>query len=165
MLVTTIVGFTEVLGFFDLEDDKERTVEIEAYLTTGQYLFPGAEGLYQQPDGKTIWNIGPEDYKGAGIAIKWMELEGPIYEKWPPYSTTNLLKGIELKELKDKKWQPNRMTHHKYEIVSPDDPEAKLKGIIAWLAPRAFRRPMVGGEGLPFVELGMNSLAAGGTFR
>ncbi|MFK7766507.1 MAG: DUF1592 domain-containing protein [Mariniblastus sp.] len=158
-------GFTEILGFFDLEEGKPVTVETEAYLTRGQYLFPGAEDLYVQPDGKTIWNIGTEDYAGSGIAIRWVELEGPIYETWPPLSTTNLLKGVKLKKLKDKKWMPRRQTHHKYEITNPKDPEAKLQEIVAWLAPRAFRRPMVGGEGVPFVELGMKSLKAGGDFE
>ena len=157
-------GFTQILGFFDLEKDKERTLEVESYLTNGQYVFPGAEDLDVQPDGKTIWNVGPETYKGSGVAIKWLELEGPIFEKWPPFSTTNLLKGVKLKKLKNKKWIPKQQTHHQYEVVAPKDPEAQLKTIVAWLAPRAFRRPMVGGEGLPFVELGMNSLKDGGTF-
>ncbi len=159
-------GFTETLGFFDLApDDDPREVEVKAFLTQGQYLFPGTEDLDVQPDGKTIWNLGPDKYKGAGIAIKWVELEGPIIDDWPPFSTTNLLKGVELKELKKTKWSPRRRLHMKYEPVATDNPRQQLESIIGWLAPRAFRRKLVRGEGTPFVELGMEALAQGRTFE
>ncbi len=157
-------GFTEVLGFFDLQSEKTRTVEVETYLTKGQYMFPGLADVDVQPDGKTIWNIGPKEYKGSGIAIQWMELEGPIVESWPPFSTTNLLKDIELKELEDKKWDPSRQQHIQYEIVAGKDPRKQLEAIVAWLAPRAFRRPLYESEGTPFVEIGLDALSKGRTF-
>ena len=108
-------GFTKVLGWFDLDSDKPITAEVEAYLEKGQYLFPGVEGLKVQPNGKTIWNVGPKKYKGAGIAVRWVELEGPVHEQWPPYSTTNLLKDIKLKKLKNKQWDQRRSDHIKYQ--------------------------------------------------
>ena len=156
-------GFTEVLGFYDMTE-KPKVVETEAHLAQGQYIFPGAEDIDVQPDGKTVWNVGPKEYKGSGIAIKWMELEGPILDQWPPFSTTNLLKKIELKELKNKKWDPNRQQHIKYEIVPGKDPKKQLEEVVSWLAPRAFRRPMIRGEGTPFVKLGLESLESGGSF-
>ena len=118
--------------------DEPRTVEIESFLTKGQYLFPGAEDLDVEPDGKTIWNRGVEKYKGAGIAIKWVELEGPMVDEWPPYSTTNLLKNVELNELKKTQWSPRRQLHLKFEPVMTDDPQSQLEAIVGWLAPRAF---------------------------
>ncbi len=157
-------GFTEVLGFFDLQPEKTRTVEVETYLTQGQYMFPGLADVDVQPDGKTIWNIGPKDYKGSGIAIEWMELEGPIVDTWPPFSTTNLLKDIELKKLDDKKWDPSRQHHIEYEIVAGENPRKQLEAIVAWLAPRAFRRPLYESEGTPFVDIGMDALSNGRTF-
>ena len=158
-------GITNVLGWYDLETDKPITVEAEAYLRKNQYLFPGVEGLKVQPNGKTIWNVGPEKYKGAGIAVRWVEVEGPTHEQWPPYSTTNLLKDIKLKKLKDKKWDQRRIEHIKYELVVGKSPRKQLERIIGWLAPRAFRRPLLEGEGTPFVELGLKALEDGRSFE
>jgi len=158
-------GINNVLGWFDLETDKPITVEVEAYLRKNQYLFPGVEGLNAQPNGKTIWNVGQEKYKGAGIAVRWVEVEGPTHEQWPPYSTTNLLKDIKLKKLKNKRWDQRRSDHIKYELVVGKSPRKQLERIIGWLAPRAFRRPLLEGEGTPFVELGLKALKDGRTFE
>ena len=151
-------GFTETIGFFDLEPDGEpQAVEVETFLTKGQYLFPGAEDLNVEPDGKTIWNRGVDKYEGAGIAIKWVELEGPMIDEWPPFSTTNLLKNV--------KWNQRRQVHLKFEPVQTDAPQEQLEAIVAWLAPRAFRRKLERGEGTPFVQLGLNALEQGRTFE
>ena len=158
-------GFTKVLGWFDLDSDEPITAEVEAYLEKGQYLFPGVEGLKVQPNGKTIWNVGPKKYKGAGIAVRWVELEGPTDEQWPPYSTTNLLKDVKLKKLKRKRWDQRRSDFVKYEPVVGESPREQLERIIGWLAPRAFRRPLLTGEGTPFVELGLKEIQAGRSFE
>ena len=158
-------GFTKVLGWYDLDSDKPITAEVEAFLEKGQYLFPGVEGLKVQPDGKTIWNVGPEKYKGAGIAVRWIELEGPTDEQWPPYSTTNLLKDVKLKKLKRKKWDQRRSDFVKFEPVVGESPRKQLERIIGWFTPRAFRRPLLSGEGTPFVELGLAALKEGRSFE
>lgn len=157
-------GYTKPLGWFDLESEEPITVEVEARLTRGQYLFPGVSDLDVQPNGKTIWNIGPEKYEGSGIAIRWVELEGPAYEQWPPYSTTNLLKDVELKKLEHTKWDARQQKHLGYEVVPNDDPREQIEKIVGWIAPRAFRRPLTDGEGTPFVELGIAALADGRSF-
>jgi len=131
-------GFTKVLGWFDLDSDKPITAEVEAYLEKGQYLFPGVEGLKVQPNGQTIWNVGPKKYKGAGIAVK---------------------------KLKQKQWDQRRSDFIKYEPVVGDSPRKQLERIIGWLAPRAFRRPLLSGEGTPFVELGLKALKEGRSFE
>ena len=158
-------GFTKVLGWYDLDTDKPITAVVEAYLEKGQYLFPGVEGLKVQPDGQTVWNVGPEKYKGAGIAVRWVELEGPTDEQWPPYSTTNLLKDIKLKKLKKKQWDQRRNDFVKYKPVIGESPRKQLERIIGWLAPRAFRRPLLSGEGTPLVELGLEALKDGRSFE
>ena len=143
---------------------KSRTVSLETVLRKGQYLFPGAMGLDLQADGKTVWNVSPKNYTGSGIAMENMTVEGPLYESWPPRSTRLLLQGVETKPLKNEQWDPTRQTHIGYEIVAGDDPEAQLRRIIKWLAPRAFRRPMRDGEGQPFLNIGMTALADGRSF-
>ncbi len=143
---------------------KLRTVSLETVLRKGQYIFPGAIGLKLPPDGKTVWNLSPERYTGNGIAMENMTVEGPLYESWPPRSTRLLLQGVETRLLENKQWDPSRQTHIGYEIVAGDDPEAQLRKIIKWLAPRAFRRSLRDGEGQPFLEIGLQALSDGRSF-
>ncbi len=150
----------------ELEDrlGKFQTFEIETVLRRGNYVFPGAMDVRVQPDGKTVWNISPKDYTGSGIAIKNIEIEGPIHKSWPPRSTTNLLQGAQMKKLENKKWDPTRQSHIAYQMETPENPRDALQKITAWLAPRAFRRPLRSGEGVPFVNAGMAALDQGRTF-
>ena len=39
---------------------------------------------------------GSKNYKGRGLAILSQHVEGPLSETWPPASTRQLLKGLEL---------------------------------------------------------------------
>ena len=143
---------------------KSRTVSIETMLRKGHYIFPGAMGLVLQSDGKTIWNVSPKEYTGSGIAMESMTVEGPLHDDWPPQSTRLLLQGVETRPLENKQWDPTRQTHIGYEIVAGVDPEAQLRKIIKWLAPRAFRRSLRDGEGQPFLEIGMAALEDGRSF-
>ena len=143
---------------------KPRTFSFETMLRKGHYIFPGAMGLVLQPDGKTIWNVSPNDYTGSGIAMESMTVEGPLHDDWPPQSTRLLLQGVETRPFENKQWDPTRQTHIGYEIVAGDDPEAQLRKIIKWLAPRAFRRSLRDGEGQPFLEIGMAAVKAGRSF-
>ena len=143
---------------------KSRTVSLETVLRKGHYIFPGAMGLVLQEDGKTIWNVSPKQYTGSGIAMESMTVKGPLYDDWPPESTRLLLQGVETRALENKQWDPTRQTHIGYEIVAGDDPEAQLRKIIKWLAPRAFRRSLRDGEGQPFLEIGMAAVKDGRSF-
>ena len=176
-------GYKRVIGAFDLAPaegakarkkkspkshdpklGKRRTVSVETTLRRGSYVFPGANRLRVQSDGKTVWNLGPDKYGGDGIAIQSMEIRGPLSDDWPPRSTTRLLQGTELKELEKKQWDPTRQTHIGYQITTPEDPKEQLQKIIKWLAPRAFRRSLRPGEGKPFLDMGMAALAKDRSF-
>ena len=143
---------------------KFKTFEVETVLRRGNYVFPGAMDVRVQPDGKTVWNIEPAEYTGSGVAIKSIEIEGPIYKSWPPKSTTKFLQGVKMKKLDQPKWDPSRQAHIGYEMETPENPRKALEKITTWLAPRAFRRPLRSGEGLPFVNVGMAALDQGRSF-
>ena len=36
------------------------------------------------------WQVGAADYTGPGLAIDWVEVEGPLVESWPPASHRRL---------------------------------------------------------------------------
>ena len=156
-------GQTRVLGFFDLQPDTPRVVEVEATLQHGEYLFPGAEDLTIQPNGKNIWGVGAEDYSAAGIALKWIEVEGPLESEWPPPRTTQFLPNIEIRERKQVQWINNK--HEQYELVAGPNPQEQIRNVIKNFAPRAVRRPVSQAEIDAFAKLGTDALEQGRSFR
>ncbi|MEM1443527.1 MAG: DUF1592 domain-containing protein, partial [Verrucomicrobiota bacterium] len=78
------------------------------------------------------------------VFFDWIEMEGPIYEQWPPRSTSQLFtQGLDL------------------EAVDPAD---YANEIFASLLPRAFRRPVSPEEVSRITGVVESELAAGETF-
>ena len=123
-----------MLGAFDLVGDEPRTVEFTPFLRPGDLVSPSLAdndappgdnpGRYSRP-GRNV-----RDYKGEGIALKTMTIDGPLLENdmWPPPSTRELLTGVEFDE--------------DGEIRLTKDPYAHIVDIVAAFAPRAFRRAL-----------------------
>ena len=98
----------DLIGSFDLIGEAPRTVQLETYLKPGQLISPTpTEVDYPRElrddngDGvadNSVNYYAPENnvrtYKGEGIAMKSLVIEGPITESWPPYSTQSLLNGL-----------------------------------------------------------------------
>jgi hypothetical protein len=156
------LGSHRIVGSFDLSPGKKHEIEMEAYLDRNDYLYPSPDDLVMGQNGKSIWEIEAPEYEGAGVAVQSIEVTGPLNEAWPPESVSRLLRGIEVRELEHPRWINSR--HVNYEIVPGDNPRAQLQDIVGWLAPRAFRRPLLPNEEESFVDFGMAALDAGRTF-
>ena len=152
-------GSTRVLGFFDLPPKKLRKVEVVARLEVGEYLFPSPYDLDLEADGKTVWNNGAAEYEGAGIALNWIEIEGPLFEEWPPKSTRNLLRGSAYQLRDHPKWDGEKMIH--YEVIPSANPKAQVTDVVRKLTVRAFRRPLKKGEAEQYIRLATDSLDRG----
>lgn len=83
------------------------------------------------------------DFKGPGLAVQWVEVEGPLVESWPPAGHRQLLGETDLAKgtLED------------------------AKRIIGAFVPRAFRRPATDAEAAPYVKIVESQLAAGMPFE
>ena len=103
-----VASMDDLIGSFDLVDEAPRKVAVQTYLKPGQLIAPAPtevdqpKNLDADQDGvaeNAVNYYAPENnvrtYEGEGIAMKYMSIEGPITERWPPVSTQNLLKGIE----------------------------------------------------------------------
>jgi mono/diheme cytochrome c family protein len=84
-----------------------------------------------------------EDFKGPGLAVQWVEVEGPLVESWPPSGQIRLLGGVDL----DK------------------GTLADAEKVIRAFLPRAFRRPTADAEATPYVQLVAAQLSAGANFE
>jgi mono/diheme cytochrome c family protein len=84
-----------------------------------------------------------DDYDGPGLAVQWVEVEGPIVETWPPAPTARLLGNVDIAE----------------------GTAADAKEILRRFVPRAFRRPVAAEELEPFIGLVNSRLERGYSFE
>jgi len=156
-------GQSRILGYWDAVPGETLEIDFEPILRRGEYIFPQAFGLMKPEDNSNIWNVGPEKYKGAGLKLKWVSVEGPLHNSWPPGSATNLLPGVEFKKRKHLAWINKR--HIQYDIVVPKDQQVAIRKSLAKLAARAFRRPLKKGEEKEFLAIAKKAINDGLPFE
>jgi hypothetical protein len=127
---------TRLVGAFDVADTPT-VVEFTERL--------GAkESIRISPDGvPNLFAKPAADYKGPGLAVQWVEMEGPVVDTWPPVRSVELLGGVDLAR------------------GTAVDAEAILRRF----APRAFRRPVADTELTPFLALFKSRRDKGYTFE
>ena len=144
-----------LIGTFDLEQDAPpQTYELTPFLRPGDLVSPLAFDLKRigNPDKDNDINNGYEliDYKGEGIALQSLTIEGPLYDMWPPASTRETLVGVEFTD--------------DGEIQLTKDPYEHITDIVASFATRAFRRPLEDGEVEAYASLAKPLLDDGRPF-
>ena len=153
-----------LLGWFVMPADKARVVEFTSLLKRNEHLLiqPSETGMDKK--GQGIYNIGADEFTGSGLALQWVEVEGPIVEGgWPAPSVKRLFGDTPLNEVPKNKRKRINNREIAYE-VAPADPKAAAKQIIERFAERAFRRPLEKGGADRFVKLAADELDAGVTF-
>jgi hypothetical protein len=127
---------TRPLGAHDV-GDKPTVIEFTARMGARDSIRMSPHGL------PNVYTKMPDDYSGPGLAVQWVEVEGPLVDTWPPVPTARLLGGFDLARR------------------NPADAEAILRRF----APRAFRRPVTDAELAPFFGLVKTRLDKGYAFE
>ena len=91
----------------------------------------------------TLYKPRGEDYQGPGLAVQWIEVEGPLLESWPPPAATRLFGSTDLS---------------KGTLADAED-------VLRRFATRAFRRPVVNDELAPFMGLVQSALEKKSSFE
>lgn len=171
-------GFSETVRAFDVMPNSPEEFHVPVYLRKGQYIFPSVANLETPPDGReNVWNLGAENYRGAGIAIQWMEVRGPLNEEWPPKSTSEITKYFDVHQWDQPKWNHEKQSHLQYALEFdqtlngpnfPDLPEADqnrirrgLERLVTDYAGQAFRRQPTAQEVDEMVVRAIKELAGG----
>jgi len=147
------------LGTFDVgPSPAEATIhDFTTYLRTGEQLQIWLETLDDRNKGKTPL----EEYTAPGIAVEWIEIEGPLTEDWPPPSYRRLFGDLPIEPWSpETSWQEpplplvvngvgkrarlvpaKRNKTTLYHVVSHDR-EADARRLLHRFADQAFRRPV-----------------------
>ncbi len=131
-----------ILGYFDVPPGKPTVIEFVDHLEAKNFLRLVVDGLGVTPT--VIEKAGAENYKGPGLAVQWVEVEGPLHDTWPPPSHRRLFG--ELKQAA----APTSEDKNRLEVVSKDplvDAERLLRDFLR----RSFRRAVTDEDVKPFL--------------
>ncbi|QVL34197.1 DUF1592 domain-containing protein [Telmatocola sphagniphila] len=173
-----------LLGYFDAPSLKEQTYEFNMWLNPADSF-----GF-----NFTTSNVGHEirgtkgrlmNWSGPGLACDGLEVEGPIYDKWPPESHRRLFGDLPILEFKPEKnpgihpprhkeWNqrfnaknhPDPQLHTlKLCTVTSGSPLADADRLIGNFLPKAFRRPVSDETRRSYLALFEKRLKSGDCFE
>jgi mono/diheme cytochrome c family protein len=150
-------GAKHLAGYFDA-NPKPTVVELTTRIGY-------RETIRVVPYGTVIhkWNQAANE-KGPGLAVQWVEIEGPIINKWPPESQRRLF-GPQLIELINAAAiKRNRRIKPVYEVVSFAS-VTDAKRILQRLLPKIFRRPVSDSDLQPYRSIISAKLFEGYSFQ
>ena len=130
---------------------------------------------------------GTDRHAGPGVALDWVDVEGPLHESWPPESHRRLFGDLPIQPLAAGAAEipPQRISVQRQSGIWPDfgvdlpaaerdppletvcssQPAADARRLLAAFLPRAFRRPVGLEEVEPYARLLETRLAAGDCFE
>ena len=120
-----------LIGFFDAPADKPTVVEFIDYLQVNG----GVEVLPYGLPSDAVHKAGAAGYEGPGLAVHWLEVEGPLHDTWPPASHRRIFGDLPQAKV------PRPGNNNHLEVVSKD-PDADARRILRNFARRTFRRPV-----------------------
>ena len=132
---------SHLLGYFDAPPDQPVVHEVVTRLAVPNTLRIVVDQLGVTPP--TVEKIGAQNYKGPGLAIQWVDVEGPLHDTWPPESHRRIFGDLPRK--------PTAESFHKQEVVSKD-PAADAERILRDFTRRAFRRNVTDADVQPFLD-------------
>jgi mono/diheme cytochrome c family protein len=134
-----------VIGYYDAPLDVPGIIEFTTTLKKGSHVVfgvPTQRYLVRGPN--------PADRPGPGIGVQWMEIEGPLYDSWPPRSHQRLFGNLPLVPVAPKA--------QRY-VVKSADPPADAERLLTDFMRRAYRRPVTPKEVEPMLALVKQHLA------
>jgi hypothetical protein len=152
MLMGTV---NHLVDYYDAPPDKPTLVEFIDHFEARNHFRISPYGL---ATAQTVSKIGAEKYEGPGLAVQWVEVEGPLYDRWPPESHRRIFGELPQAAV------PDRNYGKRFEVVSKN-PEADAERILRNFARRAFRRTVTDADVRPFLELVKEKLAAKQSFE
>jgi mono/diheme cytochrome c family protein len=144
-----------LVSYFDAAPNKQTVVEFVDHFEARNHIRISPYGL---ANAQTVTKVGAEKYEGPGLAVQWVEVEGPLFDTWPPESHRRIFGDLERTPA------PVFNNSTRVEVVSKN-PEADAEKILRDFARRAFRRNVTDGDVKPFLDLVKAKLAAKQSFE
>ena len=156
-----------LLGAWDMPPNKPREVEVTVELSRNEHimLLPYRVGFGK--DGRKLNDYDTTaQFDGRGLAVQWIEVEGPLgVDSGSKPSITALFGDIPVVEVNKRtaknQWDLERAIGFD---LAPKNPEEDLRRVLETFAGKAFRRPLEVGETDSMVGLASAALKNGASF-
>ncbi|HXD89069.1 MAG TPA: DUF1592 domain-containing protein [Urbifossiella sp.] len=144
MTAGTMTAVTEerIVGYHDVPPGKPTVIEFVEKLEPRNTVRFVVDNLGVIPT--VVEKVGADKYKGAGLAIQWVEIEGPLHESWPPPSHRSIFGNLRQAPA------PTAADKQRVEVVSKQS-LVDAERLLREFARRAFRRNVSADEIKPFV--------------
>jgi len=138
-----------LVGYFDALPDQLTVIEFTDHLEARNTFRVLPHGL---ATAQTVNKIGADVYEGPGLAVEWIEIEGPLHDVWPPESHQRIFGDLPQEPAGIRDFR-NRV-----EVVS-NEPLNDARRILTNFTRRAFRRAVTNRDVEPLVMLFQHKLA------
>ena len=148
-----VTGGPNGVDYFDAPADVPTVFEFVAYKPAQSSL-----GIlpYRLGHPNAVKAAGIDKYTGPGLAVQWVEVEGPLNETWPPASHRRIFGELPQK--------PSAKRRERLEVVS-ENPLPDADRVLRAFARRAFRRAVTDADLAPFLALVQGRLDAKDSFE
>ncbi len=144
-----LTGKNGVVGYFDASADKPAVFEFVEYVELRQTIFILPYGL---AGAQAVNAKGADKWEGPGLAVQWVDIEGPLNDTWPPAGHRAIFGDLAQGP------SPSRESRERVEVIS-SNPEADAERILRRFVRRAFRRAVTDDDVKPFLTLVKSKLA------
>ncbi len=145
-----------LLGYFTVPPGEPTVVEFVEQMESALTIRIIADGLGAIPP--QVEKVGAENYKGPGLLIQWVDVEGPLVDSWPPESHRRIFGDLNQVSI------PGPDNSNGREVVSKD-PLVDAERILLDFARRAFRRAVTKDDIQPFLARVSTKLEQGYSFE
>ncbi len=147
-----------------LPPGEPKTVEVKAWIEKNYMVEITPWGI--NDDNYEIKKVGINNYKGPGLAILEVELEGPLLPSFPSRGHELIFKGLKREEIEPRNPREKEKSWYKpkFHIVS-DSPQVEVEKVLNRIATTAFRRPVEKHEIEAYLKLFNEELESGEMFE
>jgi hypothetical protein len=158
-----------LVGYFDAPSLKPTEHEVECWFNAGESLKFHAASFWHVRVSETKGRAA--EYVGPGIALDWLDIEGPLHDKWPTTGHRRLFGELPLAKITRNEANPpkrerpqqrsrNKVGKFEFATVASTNPLADAEKLLGDFLRRAFRRPVEPEEVQRYVGLVQQRLAA-----
>ena len=150
-------------GYYSMPPGKPHTVEITAWMPERYMVQIEPYGI---TDRNQIREIGIENYKGPGLAILKVDVEGPLTKEFPSRGHKLLFSGLDRREKKPSNASIRNKPWYKPEFeIRTASPGSAVAPVLQRIVTTAFRRPATTTDVAPYTKLFNRELDAGATIE
>ena len=150
-----LAGKSGLVGYFDAPPDKPTVFEFVEYMEPRTTISILPYGL---TNAQSVHKVGADKWDGPGLALQWIEVEGPLHDTWPPASHRRIFGDLSQGKA------PIFNQQDRVEVVSKDA-DADAQRILRGFARRAFRRAVTDEDVKPYLALVKEKLDEKRTFE